>query len=319
MTALEVLDLSHSYNGHPALSGLSFQVAENELFCILGPTGSGKSTLFRSISTLLRPMDGDIFIRGEIDLIRDPAAARSLIGTVFQSPVLDPALTVRENLMITAALYAVPRSTASERIERLSAVLGVHDRLDTRVSRLSGGLIRRADLLRGLLHEPAILLLDEPTTGLDPAARQRFWQVIEQIREDGGSTILFTSHLMDEADIADRLMILDRGRSVAIGTSDSLREETTGHRIVVRSPELSEIGPWLRERFPLEVLEAPGALHLQTSDPESVFEALHRRWGSTIVELTLRKPTLEDIFFERTGSRWESADRSSDEAEVNAA
>ena len=318
MTALEIRDLSHNYSGQTALSGLSFQVSENELFCILGPNGSGKSTLFRSISTLLMPTGGKILIRGDIDLIENPAAARSLIGTVFQSPVLDPALTVRENLVITGALYAIPKATASQRVERLSSILGIHDRLDTRVSRLSGGLIRRADLMRGLLHDPAILLLDEPTAGLDPAARQRFWHVIEQLRTEGGSTILFTSHLIEEADIADRLMILDRGQSVAIGTSDGLREEATGHRIVVRSPALDEIAPWLSERFSIDVLEAPGALHLQTNEPESVFEALHRRWGSTIVELTLRKPTLEDIFFERTGNRWESADQPGDPVEVHA-
>jgi len=310
MEALEIKGLNHEYEGLTALTEASFSVADRELFCVLGPNGSGKSTLFRCISTLLKPTSGAVKLCGEIDLIHNPGAARRRIGTVFQQPVLDPALTIRENLRIAAALYGVARDVAASRMTDLADLLGVADRLDSRVGQLSGGLARRADLLRGILHDPAILLLDEPTTGLDPAARHRFWQVIDGIRSKNESTILFTSHLMEEADSADRLMILDRGRVVAMGTSEDLREEASGSRIEIRSTRNEEISDWLSSRFSVEILRAPGALHVRSGEAQSVFDDLLGEWGHSILELTIRKPSLEDIFFERTGSLWDTAEAS---------
>jgi ABC-2 type transport system ATP-binding protein len=304
MNALEIAHLSHAYDGIPALTNVSFSVQEGELFCVLGPNGSGKSTLFNCISTLLRPSSGQIAVADGIDLIRDPAGARRVLGTVFQEPVLDPSLTVRENLSIAASLYGISKKLSSERIGELSRLLDISDRLDARVSKLSGGLARRADLLRGILHDPAMLLLDEPTAGLDPTARNRFWQVIEEIKERNRSTILFTSHLMEEADRSDRLLMLDKGEIVAVGSSDDLRQEAPGDRILVRSTSNARLAEWIRKQIHVDVVEAQGILYVTSSDPDALFAAIQSEWKDAILELTIRKPSLEDLFFEKTGTQW---------------
>lgn len=227
-SAIEVRDVSFRYApDRAALDGVTLRVAAGSLTALLGPNGSGKSTLIRLLAQLGTPASGSITIGGGAR-----QDVRSLLGVVFQSPALDPRLTVHENLACAARLQGLGRDETEQRIRILVTRLELADRLDARVQSLSLGLARRVDLCRALIHQPRVLLLDEPTAGLDPAARERFIELIDSIRSEGAATVLMTTHLVDEADRADRVVLMHRGRIVADGDPGTLRRRL-GPRIVV--------------------------------------------------------------------------------------
>ena len=224
---LVVEALTHRYGERVALKGVSFQVAKGEIFGLLGPNGGGKTTLFRILSTLVMPREGNVRMFG-IDVVREQVEIRRRIGVVFQSPSLDRKLTVLENLRHQGHLYNLRGPGLQSRIDQLLSRFGMSDRKGDLVETLSGGQRRRVELAKGLLHKPQVLLLDEPSTGLDPRVRRELSDYLERLRDEDGMTILLTTHLMEEADRCDRLAILDRGELVALSTPRELKEESIG-------------------------------------------------------------------------------------------
>jgi ABC-2 type transport system ATP-binding protein len=229
---VQVDGLVHDFAGRPALRGIDFSVRAGEIFALLGPNGGGKTTLFRILSTLLRPTGGRARVLGH-DVERDPHAIRESIGVVFQSPAVDRKLTVRENLVTQGHLYGLAGASLRKAIDGMLRTVGLGERADDRVETLSGGLVRRAEIAKGLLHHPPLLLLDEPSTGLDPAARSDLWDHLSQLRSRDGVTVLLTTHLMEEAERCDRLAILSDGSLVATGTPQELKSEIGGDVIVI--------------------------------------------------------------------------------------
>lgn len=235
MTALEVTDLKHRYGERESLRGLSFSVASGDLFALLGPNGGGKTTLFRIISTLIAPASGTVEVFG-IDVETQPAEARRRLGVVFQSAAVDPWLTVLENLRHHGYLYGLSGPSLARGIERALERFGLTPRAGDRVGTLSGGLRRRVELAKALLPEPPLLVLDEPSSGLDPTARRELLQELRRLREDAGTTIVLTTHLIEEAAAADRVGILHEGQLVAIGAPADLVANVSA-----RAPTLGDV------------------------------------------------------------------------------
>jgi ABC-2 type transport system ATP-binding protein len=223
---IEVEDLKKSFAGLQAVSGISFSVRQGSICGFLGPNGAGKSTTIKMLTTLLRPTSGTIIIDGH-DPTRDPHAVRRAIGVVFQDPSLDEDLTARENMELHGVLYGIPRSMRRARISELLKFVELDDRRESYVREFSGGMKRRLEIARGLLHYPKIIFLDEPTLGLDPQTRNHMWEYLGRLREREGITVFFTTHYMDEADRnADTMAVIDHGSIIASGGGDELKRQT---------------------------------------------------------------------------------------------
>ena len=305
-SAVEVRDVTHRYGDHAALRGVDFAVAPGTLFGLLGPNGGGKTTLFRILSTLLRPSEGAARVFGA-DVAREPAAVRARLGVVFQQPALDDELTVRENLRVHGALYGLGGRALTERIAALLDAFGVADRADDRVKTLSGGLQRRADLARGLLHAPRLLLLDEPTTGLDPAARRAFWQALSRLRRREGTALLVATHLMEEAEHCDVVGILDRGRLVAHDTPDALRGALGDETLWLESGDAPALRDRVEAQFGLGARVVGTAVQVSHAEAHTLLPSLYEAFGPHIESATVRRPTLEDVFLVHTGHRLDEA------------
>ncbi|HEY2773670.1 MAG TPA: ABC transporter ATP-binding protein [Candidatus Binatia bacterium] len=297
---VRVRDLRHRYGDHVALDGISFDVAEGEVFGVLGPNGSGKTTTFRVLSTLLAPQSGHVEIAGS-DAASDLSRVRRTIGVVFQSPSLDVKLTVRENLECHGNLYGLSGADLARRIDSGLAALGVADRAGVYVETLSGGLKRRVELAKGLLCEPRILILDEPSTGLDPGARRDLWDYVLGLRRDHGTTVLVTTHLMDEAERCDRLAILDRGRIVATGTPDELRHRIGGDVLTIRSSDLAQLQGEIESRWSVRSTRIDGSLRVEHPEARSLLREIYDAFPGRIESIQLARPTLEDVFIRETG------------------
>ncbi|HUO57481.1 MAG TPA: ABC transporter ATP-binding protein, partial [bacterium] len=221
---IEVDNLTYRYGSKAALQGLTFMVGRGEIFGFLGPNGGGKTTTFKILSTLYNCQPGQVKVFG-MDLAKDKIAIRRKMGIVFQLPALDKKLKVRENLEHQGHLYGLSGGELGRRIDRDLARLNLSDRAKDKVETLSGGLQRRVELAKALLNDPELMILDEPSTGLDPAARKDFWGHLETLRKEKGMTVLVTTHYLEEADRCDRLLILDQGQKVALGNPDQLKAE----------------------------------------------------------------------------------------------
>jgi len=303
--AIEVHQLTHLYGQRTALDGLSFSVPSGEIFGLLGPNGGGKSTLFRILSTLLTPTAGRAQVFGD-DVVSKAAAIRRQIGVVFQSPSLDSQLSVEENLRHQGHLYGLGGRELTTRIQKMLARVNLADRARERVDRLSGGLRRRVEIAKGLLHQPRLLLLDEPSTGLDAGARRDLRLYLQQLRDADGVTIFLTTHLMDEADACDRLGILDRGRLVALDTPDSLKQRIGGDVIVLETPAPERLRDQIRERFGGQPSVLDGMVRLEQREGHKFIMGLVDAYAGQIDGITVAKPTLEDVFIHETGHRfWE--------------
>lgn len=302
MPIVEIDALTHQYPAarRPALSQVSFQVERGEIFALLGPNGGGKTTLFRILSTLLTPDSGTARIAG-FDILRQKMDVRRKLGVLFQSPALDRKLTVRENLVHQGHLFGLSGIALRSRIAELLTRFGIADRTSERVETLSGGLQRRVEIAKALLHQPEVLLLDEPATGLDPGARIELRQALRS----SGATILLTTHLFEEADDAHRIAILDQGRLVALGTPTSLKMEIGGDvlTLVTRDPEKLSAG--LLNRMQQKTDLVHGHLRLEHADAHRLLPRIIETFPGEIESATLGKPTLEDVFIRRTGRRFE--------------
>jgi ABC-2 type transport system ATP-binding protein len=301
--ALEVVGLSHWYGARQALRQLTFSVDAGEIFAFLGPNGGGKTTLFRVLSTLVPPQEGKATILGH-DLRTGVREVRRRIGVVFQAPSLDKKLTVAENIRQQAALYGVPRPLLRQRERELLQQLGLAERRGELTERLSGGLRRRAELAKGMIHRPSMLLLDEPSTGLDPGARSDLWEYLCRLRDQFGVTVVLTTHLLDEADRADRVAILSHGELVALDTPDALRSTVGGESITIETSAPNALRQLISDRFSVPVAVVDGRVRLEQRDAARWVARLMEAFADRIDSIMLGKPSLEDVFIARTGHRF---------------
>ena len=309
--AVVVSNLSHCYGDRRALDELSIEIRRGEIFAFLGPIGSGKTTLFRILSTLLPCARNAVRLLG-YDLASEAAEVRSCIGVVFQAPSLDKKLTVIENIRHQAALYGIRGATLRQREEQLLGQFDLSERRGERTEKLSGGLRRRVELAKGMIHQPRLLLLDEPSTGLDPGARSDLWQHLKLLQREFGVTVVMTTHLLEEAEKADRIAILDQGKLVASDTPDALRATVGGDSITLTTGDAVELAASIRAQFQIDAQIVDGKVRLEQSDAGAWIAKLVEAFPGKIEALTLAKPSLEDVFINRTGYRFAS-DRNSNE------
>lgn len=302
-SAIQIENLEHRYGARRALAGISLQIETGEIFVFLGPNGGGKTTLFRLLSTLIPVQEGDVRILG-FDLRRQTQAIRERIGVVFQAPSLDKKLTVVENLMHQGHLYGLSGSALEARQNEMLARLGLADRRRDRVETLSGGLRRRVELAKGMLHRPRLLLLDEPSTGLDPGARSDLWDYLQQVRRDEGVTVVLTTHLLEEAEKADRIAILNEGSLVALDTPEALKATVGGDSITIQTAEPESLAEAISARFACAANVLEGAVRLEQPRGHEWIARLIEAFPGRIDAITLGKPTLEDVFIDRTGHRF---------------
>jgi ABC-2 type transport system ATP-binding protein len=294
-------NLFHRYGSRLALDGLSFGVAPGQIFALLGPNGSGKSTLFRILSTLLPPQAGRAKVAGH-DVATAPQAVRREIGVVFQAPTADRKLTVWENLAAQAHFYGLHGSALAARCGELLDLFGLAGRRDDLAGALSGGLQRRLEIARAMLHHPPLLLLDEASTGLDPAARRDLWQTLTQLNRAHGVTLLFTTHLMEEADAASEILLLHNGRAVKRGTPAELKAAIGGDVVLLQPAAGEPLAPRIEEKFHLAVHPAGASLRVDVASGHRFLAEAMEAFPGAIESATVHKPTLEDVFLKETGA-----------------
>src|ERR1700720_1467804 len=300
---ISVQDLVHRYGDRTALNGVSFDVRPAELFGLLGPNGSGKTTLFRILSTLMIPVAGRALIMG-FDVARDPNNLRRQIGVVFQAQSIDVKLTAAENLWHQGHLYGLHGAALKSRIAEMLARVGLSDRAKEKAETFSGGMQRRLELAKGLLHHPAVLLLDEPTTGLDPGARRDLWQYLQILRDEEKVTVIVTTHLMDEAERCDRLVILNEGKVVAVGTPAELKHEIGGDGILLDTRDPEALAEKIRARFEVDAQVLDGQVRLERENGHRFITDVVETFPGEIEAISVSKPTLEDVFIHRTGHKF---------------
>jgi ABC-2 type transport system ATP-binding protein len=302
--AIEVEHVAHSYGARQALDDVSLSVAAGEMFALLGPNGGGKTTLFRIIATLLRPRAGVVRVFGA-DVAADPGTVRRLLGVVFQAPALDKRLTVRENLRHHGHLYGLRGARLHTRLEEALTRVRVADRADDRVASLSGGLARRAEIAKALLPGPRLLLLDEPTTGLDPGVREEIWRDLRTLRDRDGTTVVLTTHLMDEAQGCDRVGLLDRGRIVLTGRPADLTAALGGEIITIESSRPEALAEAIRRRLGLPARTVDGVVRIERDRAHELVGPIIDAFGGDVRAVRVSHPTLHDVFVHHTGRRFE--------------
>ncbi|MEO7005248.1 MAG: ABC transporter ATP-binding protein [Acidobacteriaceae bacterium] len=303
---IELDGLSHDYGTRLALNGLSFQVRPAEIFGLLGPNGSGKTTLFRILSTLMVPTGGHARIAG-FDVASEPNRVRQHTGIVFQATSLDVKLTVGENLMHQGHLYGLRGAQLAARSKEVLARVGLTDRVKDMVETLSGGQKRRIELAKGLIHSPSVLLLDEPSTGLDPGARIDLWHYLRILRDEQGVTVLVTTHLMEEAEHCDRLAILSGGKRVALGSPAELKAEIGGDIVQFETlnPEAAALlGSRIAERFSVTPAVVGSSVRVEREQGHRFLTEVVEAFPGSIESVSVSKPSLEDVFIQRTGHRF---------------
>lgn len=301
---ISVENLVHRYENRTALNGVSFEVRPAELFGLLGPNGSGKTTLFRILSTLMIPTAGRATIMG-CDAVLEPARLRRQIGVVFQAQSIDLKLTAYENLWHQGHLYGLRGETLSKRIQEILSRVGLADRAKELVETFSGGMQRRIELAKGLLHHPAVLLLDEPTTGLDPGARRDLWQYLQMLRDEEHVSVLVTTHLMEEAERCDRLAIMNEGNLVALGTPAELKSEIGGDVVLLDAAhDAGLLAERIRARFHVETTVMENQVRMEREGAHRFVTEVVEAFPGDIEALSVSKPALEDVFIRRTGHRF---------------
>ncbi len=298
--AVATRGLCRTFGERQALDHVDLEVEPREVFGLLGPNGGGKSTFFRILSTLIAPSGGTALVFAH-DVVREAAAVRTRIGVVFQSPSLDGKLTVSENLHYQGQLYGLTgkelRSRSTEMLERF----GLGERSNDIVGELSGGLARRVEIAKGMLHRPRLLLLDEPSTGLDPAARRELWDQICSVRDSDGTTVVLTTHILDEAEDCDRVAILDAGKRIAFGTPSELKAEIAGDVVILDCADAAALAAEVRDAFGVKPEVRDRQLRFEADGGHGLAVQIAQRFGSRVQAMTIARPTLEDVFLDRTG------------------
>ncbi|MBW8482782.1 ATP-binding cassette domain-containing protein [Actinomadura parmotrematis] len=299
--AVVVDGLVKRFGDTEAVRGIGFTVAPGEVFGFLGPNGAGKSTTINMLCTLLRPTGGVARVAGH-DVVAERDDVRRRIGLVFQDPTLDGYLTGEQNLRFHAELYGVPRAVAAGRMRQVLDMVGLWDRRKDRVSTYSGGMRRRLEIARGLLHSPRVLFLDEPTVGLDPQTRASIWEYIRRLQAAEEITIFMTTHYMDEAEYCDRIAIMDSGTIVALDAPEALKAAVGKDRVQIRTPDGTAALAALKERFGLDAVLAEGAVTFAVASGEAFVPRLFADLGVPITAVSVARPSLDDVFFTYTGS-----------------
>ncbi len=308
---IRIAGLSHSYGQRVALADVTFEVDAAEIFGLLGPNGSGKTTLFRILSTLMLPQAGRAAVMGH-DAATDAHGVRRQIGVVFQERSLDLKLSAEENLRHQGHLYGLSGAALHKRTAAMLERVGLAARASERVEQLSGGLQRRVELAKGLLHNPAVLLLDEPSTGLDPGARRDLWQYLKMLRDQERVTICVTTHLMEEAEHCDRIVILNEGRIVGLGTPAELKSSIGGDVVMLEARDPGSLAARVAERFGIVPAVLDGKLRLELDNGHRFASNVMEAFPGEVQAISVSKPTLEDVFIDRTGHRfWTEAGETS--------
>ncbi len=299
-SAISVHGLVKRYGEVEAVRGIDLEVRAGEIFGFLGPNGAGKSTTISILCTLLRATSGTASVAG-IDVDRDPAGVRSHIGLVFQDPSLDQQLTARENLQFHAFIYDVPSAIRAQRISEVLAMVELTDRADSVVMTFSGGMRRRLEIARGMLHTPQVLFLDEPTIGLDPQTRRHIWSYLADLPKRDGVTIFMTTHYMDEAEYCDRIAIIDHGEVQAIGTPDELKAMVGGDVVTITTADNDAAFPQIATLAGSEPIRDNGSLRVEVADGAAFVPRLVREAGVEVTSVQFRRPSLDDVFLKLTG------------------
>ncbi len=308
--AVHIIGLTHRYGKRVALDDVSLKVEPGQMFALLGPNGSGKTTLFRILSTLIVAPPETVYVSG-LDVSTHRDQVRRQIGVVFQSPSLDKQLTADENLRHHGHLYGLSGAELQSRIDESLERLGLTDRRHERVAGFSGGMRRRVEIAKGLLNRPRLLILDEPSTGLDPVARIELWRYLADVRGRDRASIIVTTHLMDEADRCDRLAILDEGKVLASDTPAALKERVGGDVITVRLLDLNAGKSMLRDKLEIDAQVIDGALRIERPAAHALVPQIVEALPGLVTSIVVGKPTLEDAFVRLTGRRFQTTDGSS--------
>jgi ABC-2 type transport system ATP-binding protein len=310
--AVSVKGLSKRYGEIEAVREIDFEVARSEVFGFLGPNGAGKSTTINMLCTLVRPTGGAALVAGH-DVVSERDAVRRNIGLVFQDTTLDGYLTAEQNLRLHAELYGVPRESVAPRMEQVMEMVGLWERRASLVGTFSGGMKRRLEIARGLLHSPRVLFLDEPTVGLDPQTRSSIWSYIDELKQREDITIFLTTHYMDEAEYCDRIAIMDQGRIIVLDTPEALKASVGKDRVQISTPDDPAAIAALRERFGIEATVAEGAVTFGVPDGGQFVPRLFDEWDPThppIRSVSVSRPSLDDVFMSYTGTTIRDAESS---------
>ncbi len=304
--AIQVTDLTKTFGDLIAVNHISFEIEQGEIFGLLGPNGAGKTTTLSMLATMQRPTSGSGTIQGK-DIEKDEDGVRKAIGIVFQDQSLDEELTARENMDFHGRLYRIPPDLRRQRIDDLLRLVELHDRKDDLVKTFSGGMRRRLEIARGLLHHPSVLFLDEPTLGLDPQTRNHLWHYIATLSREKNITIILTTHYMEEADrLCDRIAIIDHGSIIALDTPQNLKDSIGGDIVTVRTSDINAAvqiltGSWIEQ---VELHHDEVRIHLHNAEQRiSDIITLLNQHQIQIHSVSMHKPTLEDVFLAFTGKR----------------
>ncbi len=308
-SAISVKDLRKSFGDFEAVRGVNFEVTTGEVFGFLGPNGAGKTTTINMLCTLTKPSGGAAAVAG-YDVVAAKDDVRRHIGLVFQDPTLDGYLSAEQNLRLHAELYGVEKAVVKPRMQQVLEMVGLWDRKDSQVMTFSGGMRRRLEIARGLMHSPRVLFLDEPTIGLDPQTRASIWGYIRQLQQQEEITIFMTTHYMDEAEFCGRIAIMDNGEIVALDTPDALKEGVGADRIRIETADDERAIAALGERFGLEATVSEGAVTFAVAEGEEFVPRLFAELGVPIRSVSLSRPTLDDVFMSHTGSTIRDAEES---------
>lgn len=305
MPIIEVKNLIKNYNGKrskdtKAVKGVSFEVQEGETFGFLGPNGAGKTTTINILCTLLNPTSGSASVNG-FNCVTEPHQVRSSIGLVFQEVTLDNELTAYENLQFHCYMYNMSKAVTSKRIDEIFEVIDLEDRKNDLVKEFSGGMKRRLEIARGLLHRPKVLFLDEPTLGLDPQTRNNVWEFINELKSREGNTVFMTTHYMDEAESCDRIAVIDNGEIIAFDSPDNLKSALQGDAIYINTTDNDKSLKELKTKFDIEGRKVPSGIILTVPEGEKFIPKLFGGLESDIISVNLKRPTLDDVFLNLTG------------------
>ncbi len=309
---IKVENLTRRFNGITAVDDISFEVEEGTIFGFLGPNGAGKTTTINILCTLLSPTSGRAYIAG-YNCMKESAKVRKAIGIVFQDTTLDKDLTAYENLIFHAYLYNVPKDEIKQRVSDVLKFVGLYERKDDLVKKFSGGMKRRLEVARGLIHRPTVLFLDEPTLGLDPQSRTNLWEFITELPKKHNVTIFMTTHYMEEAEVCNRIAIIDKGKIIAMGSPEELKRTVGGDIVYIRTADNMNAKQEIEKLLNTPVAEKEGELYMTCDMGDTCIPEMMRKIREKVLSVRLQRPTLNDVFLKLTGKAIREEETSSEE------